>query len=101
VTKMVRLDYQDLYRMAWEKLTEIDKQKNPAMIKKPDSRGAMNGLKGGRPRADDDPVQTMIRRGMRLGMTIKQISELAGVSERTIGRRLRSMVLDYRGAGRK
>jgi hypothetical protein len=98
---MVRLDYQDLYRMAWEKLTEIDKHKNPAMIKKPEHKGVMNGLKGGRPRQDEGPLETMIRRGVRMDLTYKQIAELAGVSERTIGRKIRQMAWDYRGAGRK
>ena len=101
---MTVIEYQDLYRKAWEAQTKIDVKKNPMMEPKrtyDTKKSAVLGASGGRPREGDSAEQTMIRRAVRMGMSQKQIGELLGVSERTVGRMINAMAWDSRDRGQR
>lgn len=101
---MTVIEYQDLYRKAWEAQTKIDAKKNPMMEPKrtyDTKKSAVLGASGGRPREGESAEQTMIRRAVRMGMSQKQIGELLGVSERTVGRMINTMAWDSRDRGQR
>lgn len=101
---MNAIQYQDLYRQAWEAQNKVDMKKNPMMEPKrtyDTKKSAALGASGGRPREGDSAEQTMIRRAVRMGMSQKQIGELLGVSERTVGRMINAMAWDSRDRGQR
>lgn len=93
-------DYQDLYRRALEAQASKDAKRNPLVIPKPFTK-SVGGEMGGRPRNDDSPEQRIIRRGIKMGMSYKQIGELLEVSERTVARRIREMDWSHRERARE
>lgn len=101
---MNAIQYQDLYRQAWEAQNKVDVKKNPLMEPKrtyDTKKSAVIGASGGRPREGDSAEQTMIRRAVRMGMSQKQIGELLNVSERTVGRMINTMAWDSRDRGQR
>lgn len=101
---MNAIQYQDLYRQAWEAQNKVDVKKNPLMEPKrtyDTKKSAVIGASGGRPRDGETAKQTMVRRAVRMGMSQKQIGELLGVSERTVGRMINAMAWDSRDRGQR
>jgi len=99
---MTTEQYQDLYRKAWIAQNKIDVKKNPLMEPKTSyslEKAKNQGKLGGRPagialKTPDEQAQIrdLVKRGIKIGLTIKQTCDLAQCSERMV-RRIRAELL--------
>ena len=86
--ELLRQRYEDLYREAWLKQIQVDKQNNPKLAAPiPDyNKARENGLKGGRPKKPPMTANARIINNMlHKGMTLREIGKILERSARNQG----------------
>lgn len=85
--ELLRQRYEDLYRQAWLKQIQVDKQKNPKLAAPiPDyNKARENGLKGGRPKKPPMTANArIINNMMQKGMTLREIGKILERSHQAV-----------------